>query len=304
MNKLLLRQLRKYHGETAEIPPEWKPFIDAVDRAYEEFDDDRRKLERSLDLSSDELGKANSQLNERASQLESANMELEAFSYSVSHDLRAPLRHVDGFVDLLSQHAAGKLDERGCYLLHIISDSAKQMGVLIDDLLKFSRMSRAEMQRIEIAMEPMVHEVINAALQLEPKERHIAWKIGALPNVEADPSMQRQVWTNLIDNAIKYTRGRETAEIEIGCDSSANGEAVFFIRDNGVGFDMQYADKLFGVFQRLHRVDEFEGTGIGLAHVRRIISRQGGRTWAEGKKNAGATFYFSLPKCGEEKKGS
>jgi light-regulated signal transduction histidine kinase (bacteriophytochrome) len=303
MNNLLLRQLRKYRGEATDVPPEWKPFIDAVDRAYAEFDEDRRKLERSLDLSSDELGNANLQLNERASQLENANKELEAFSYSVSHDLRAPLRHVDGFVDLLNQHTAGKLDERGRYLLHVISDSAKQMGVLIDDLLKFSRMSRVEMQRIEIATEPMVHEVIHAALQMEPKERHIAWKVASLPEVEADPSMLRQVWANLIDNAIKYTRGRETAEIEIGCDNSASNEAVFFVRDNGVGFDMQYAGKLFGVFQRLHRTEEFEGTGIGLAHVRRIISRQGGRTWAEGKKNEGATLYFSLPKCSGETKG-
>jgi light-regulated signal transduction histidine kinase (bacteriophytochrome) len=303
MNNLLQRQLRKYYGESAAIPPEWKPFIDAVDKAYDEFDDDRRKLERSLDLSSDELGKANSQLNERACQLEGAYKELEAFSYSVSHDLRAPLRHIDGFVELLAKHAGEKLDERGLYYLNIIADSAKQMGTLIDDLLTFSRMSRTEMQRIEITTDSMVHEAIKSALQLEPKDRNIIWKVGSLPGVEADPSMLRQVWLNLIGNAVKYTRSRETAVIEIGCDPAARTEVVFFIRDNGVGFDMQYADKLFGVFQRLHRAEDFEGTGIGLAHVRRIISRQGGRTWAEGKKNEGATFYFSLPKRCEETKG-
>jgi len=303
MNTLLQRQLRKYYGDISSIPPEWKPLLDAVDKAYDEFDDDRRKLERSIDLSSDELGQANSKLNERACQFEAANQELEAFSYSVSHDLRAPLRHVHGFVDLLSKHAAGKLDERENYYLNVIADSAQQMGALIDDLLTFSRMGRTELQRGNIASETLVREVIKCALQLEPKQRQIAWKIGPLPDVEADPSMLRQVWINLIDNAIKYTRPRESAQVEIGCDDSAASEFTFFIRDNGVGFDMQYADKLFGVFQRLHRAEDFEGTGIGLANVRRIISRQGGHVWAEGKKDEGATFFFSLPKRPRESRG-
>ena len=303
MNSLLQRQLRKHYGESATIPPEWQPFIDAVNQAYDEFDDDRRKLERSIDISSGELGEANSQLNERACELEAAYRELEAFSYSVSHDLRAPLRHINGFVDLLTEHATENLGERERYYLRIIADSARQMGMLIDDLLAFSRMSRSEMQRIAICTDAMVHEVVKSALQGEPKERRIVWTIGPLPAVEADPSMLRQVWTNLISNAVKYSRKRPTAEIEIGCDDTLEAEVVFFVRDNGVGFDMQYADKLFGVFQRLHRTEDFEGTGIGLANVRRIVSRQGGRTWAEAFKDAGATFFFSLPKKPAEPKG-
>jgi len=296
MNSLLQRQLRKHHGESAAIPPEWQPFIDAVNQAYNEFDDDRRKLERSIDISSAELGHANSQLNERACELEAAYRELEAFSYSVSHDLRAPLRHINGFVDLLTDQAHEKLGERERYYLRIIADSARQMGMLIDDLLTFSRMSRSEIQRTTISTDAMVHEAVKCALQGEPRERRLVWTIGPLPDVEADPSMLRQVWTNLIGNAVKYSRTRPTAEIEIGCDDTPADEVVFFVRDNGVGFDMKYADKLFGVFQRLHRAEEFEGTGIGLANVRRIIARQGGRTWAEAVKYAGATFFFSLPK--------
>ena len=302
MNSLLQRQLRKHYGESAAIPPEWQPFIDAVNKAYDEFDDDRRKLERSIDISSAELGKANTQLNQRASELEAAYRELEAFSYSVSHDLRAPLRHINGFVELLNDQAEN-LGERERYYLRIIADSARQMGMLIDDLLTFSRMGRSEMQRMTISTDSMVHEVVKTALQGEPKERRIVWTIGPLPEVEADPSMLRQVWTNLIGNAVKYSRTRPTAEIEIGCDDTLEDEAIFYVRDNGVGFDMQYADKLFGVFQRLHRSEDFEGTGIGLANVRRIITRQGGRTWAEAVKDKGATFFFSLPKKPKEPKG-
>jgi light-regulated signal transduction histidine kinase (bacteriophytochrome) len=303
MNTLLQRQLRKHYGDAGSVPTEWRPLIDAVDRAYDEFDDDRRKLERSIDLSSDELGKANTQLNERACELEAANQELEAFSYSVSHDLRAPLRHINGFVDLLTQQAAEKLNERERYYLRVVADSARQMGALIDDLLTFSRMSRTELFCMTVSTKLVVHEVVKSALQLEPKERRIVWTIGPLPDVEGDPAMLRQVWTNLIGNAMKYTRTRPTAEIEIGCDETAEGEVVFFVRDNGVGFDMQYADKLFGVFQRLHRTEDFEGTGIGLANVRRIISRQGGRTWADAHKDKGATFFFSLPKSPKGSKG-
>ena len=248
-----------------------------------------------------QITQLNGDLQNRATQLETANKELEAFSYSVSHDLRAPLRHIDGFVKLLNKQASEKLDERGRRYLDIIADSARQMGTLIDDLLIFSRMSRTELRQAKVSTDSLVHEAIGG-LQSETNGRQINWKIASLPEVSADAAMLRQVWVNLIANAVKYSRTRQPAEIEIGCNSD-NGELVFFVRDNGVGFDMQYAHKLFGVFQRLHRAEEFEGTGIGLANVRRIIHRHGGRTWADGKVDGGATFFFSLPKTPIETKG-
>jgi PAS domain S-box-containing protein len=241
-----------------------------------------------------EQKRAEEEIMRQKRELEATNQELEAFSYSVSHDLRAPLRHIDGFVGLLAKQAAGKLDDRSRRYLGIIADSARRMGALIDDLLVFSRMGRAELHRIKVSPDSLIHETVDA-LQGEMNGRRIVWKIGALPEVEADPTMLRQVWANLIGNAVKYTRPRDPAEIEIGCNDD-NGEFVFHIRDNGVGFDMQYTHKLFGVFQRLHRSEDFEGTGIGLANVQRIVHRHGGRVWAEGKLDGGATFFFSLPK--------
>ncbi|HXF09436.1 MAG TPA: PAS domain S-box protein [Desulfuromonadaceae bacterium] len=229
---------------------------------------------------------------QRTAQLEATNKELEAFSYSVSHDLRAPLRHIDGFVKLLDKQADGHLDDRGRRFLGIIADSAKRMGALIDDLLVFSRMGRSEMRRSRVESRALVDEVISS-LSEEVRGRNLVWKIGSLPQVEADVAMLRQVWVNLIGNAVKYSRPRDPAVIEIGWRQE-NDEFIFFIRDNGVGFDMQYAHKLFGVFQRLHRAEEFEGTGIGLANVQRIVHRHGGRVWAESRVNEGSTFYFSL----------
>jgi light-regulated signal transduction histidine kinase (bacteriophytochrome) len=235
-------------------------------------------------------------VNERTAQLEAANQELEAFSYSVSHDLRAPLRHIDGFVEILRSHAAGQLDEEGRRHLQTIAQAAKRMSKLIDDLLTFSRMSRLRMSIRRVPPGTLVQDILHSA-QPDLKGRRVEWIIGDLPEVDADPDMLRQAFFNLIDNALKYTRPRTVARIEIGATTAAD-EITFFIRDNGVGFDMRYVSKLFGVFQRLHRSTEFEGTGVGLANVRRIIHRHGGRTWAEGSVDAGATFYFSLPRPG------
>ena len=237
----------------------------------------------------------------RTAQLQAANQELEAFSYSVSHDLRAPLRHIDGFANLLDKHVGASLDEKGRRFLNTIASAARQMGRLIDDLLAFSRMGRAPMSAHKIDHEALVAEVIQAG-NFASDHPAVKWTIGPLPPVHADAAMLRQVWTNLIDNAVKYSGKSPAPAIEIGAlaptprgDAAPLDEQVFFVRDNGVGFDMAYVDKLFGVFQRLHGPAEFEGTGIGLANVRRVILRHGGRTWAEGRVGEGATFYFSIP---------
>ena len=232
-------------------------------------------------------------------QLERVNKELEAFSYSVSHDLRAPLRHITGFVNLLGEHAAGGLDEKSKHYMQVISDSAQKMGALIDDLLAFSRFGRADMHSTRVALRPLLDEAIRD-LAGEADGREISWEIGPLPEVVGDPAMLRQVWSNLVANALKFSRPRKPARIEIGGEVTGPGEVRCWIRDNGVGFDMKYADKLFGVFQRLHASDVFEGTGIGLANVQRIVARHGGRAWAEGKVDEGAVFWFSLPERGTE----
>jgi signal transduction histidine kinase len=234
------------------------------------------------------------ELRRRGELLQAANKELEAFSYSVSHDLRAPLRHIDGYASLLSKTAGESLNDKARRYLQTISASAKQMGQLIDDLLIFSRMGRQEMLRTTVNLDQLVKTVLHD-LRLDLQGRTISWTIGPLPEISGDPAMLRQVFMNLLSNALKFTKHRAEAKIEIGAIQRTAGEAEIFVRDNGAGFDMQYVNKLFGVFQRLHRNDEFEGTGIGLANVRRIIHRHGGRTRAEGALDQGATFFFTLP---------
>ena len=227
--------------------------------------------------------------------LEAANKELESFSYSVSHDLRAPLRHIDGFAGLLQRTSTPKLDEKELRYLTLITESAKRLGRLIDDLLEFSRMGRAELRQERVDMNALVQAALRD-VEHDAQGRLIEWRIGSLPAVQGDASLLRQVWANLLSNAVKYSRPRSPAVIEVGCEQAHPTESRFFVRDNGVGFEMKYADHLFGVFQRLHRPEDFEGTGIGLANVRRIIARHGGRTWAEGQPDAGATVWFALPK--------
>jgi PAS domain S-box-containing protein len=231
---------------------------------------------------------------DRTAQLEASNQELESFSYSVSHDLRAPLRHISGYVDLLTSRFKDVLPDKGKHYLDSIADSTLQMGLLIDDLLQFSRAGRVELQKSSLDMNYVLGEAMKTVVE-DISEREIEWVIEKLPHIYGDENLLRLVWVNLLSNAVKFTRTRKPALIEIGSRSEKN-ELVFFVRDNGAGFDMQYAQKLFGVFQRFHAASEFEGTGIGLANVRRIILKHGGRIWAEADVNKGATFYFTLPK--------
>ena len=260
-------------------------------RLEEEVSTEKKQTEQDIRGLNEHLER---RVQERTEELSSANKELEAFAYSVSHDLRAPLRHLDGFLTLLFKRSYSKLDATAQHYIDNTLEASRRMGTLIDDLLQFSRLGRSEMQKTPVKMNEIVEEV-RRELQPETHNRIIHWHVGTLPVVAADKRMLRQVIQNLLGNALKFTRPRAQAEIVVGSNRGSNGEFVTFVRDNGVGFDMQYYDKLFQVFQRLHGEDEFEGTGIGLANVRRVVERHGGRVWAEGTVGAGATFYFSLP---------
>ncbi|MEQ1913370.1 MAG: ATP-binding protein, partial [Vicinamibacterales bacterium] len=247
-------------------------------------------------LAEDEARRLNAELEhrviERTAELEAANTELESFSYSVSHDLRAPLRAVNGFANIVLEDYGSELPEEGRRYLERIHNGGKRMGELIDDLLSFSRLGRGLMNRRTVDMGRLVRGALD---ELSPQHegRQVEFIVGHLPSAYGDPALLKQAWVNLLSNAIKYSRGRTPAVIEIGCRREQD-EAIYFVRDNGAGFDMAYADKLFGVFQRLHRTDEFEGSGVGLAIVHRIVQRHGGRVWAEAGENRGAAFHFTL----------
>ena len=255
----------------------------------------------ALRESQESLWRLNAELEhrveERTRKLKEANKELEAFSYSVSHDLRAPLRAIDGFSRILLEEYRGKFDEDGKRVLDIIRSNTQNMGRLIDDMLAFSRLSRKQMEASPVDMHGLAGDVFQQ-LQLGFTDQEVQFNLSPLPPTEGDPALIRQVFVNLLSNAAKYSRPRTQSVIDVSgyCE---NGDCVYYVKDNGVGFDMAYAKKLFGVFQRLHSVEEFEGTGVGLAIVQRIIHRHGGRVWAEGKVDEGATFFFSLPREGK-----
>jgi PAS domain S-box-containing protein len=246
---------------------------------------ERRRAEENIQ-------RLNSELSRRVAEILAANSELETFSYSVSHDLRAPLRHIDGFARILQEEHAGALSEDGRRHLEKIISAVGHMGRLVDDLLALARIGRKELSRQRVKLDEVVREAL-AELPVEEQQREIEWRIEKLPEVDGDPGLLKLAFVNLLSNAAKFTRTRQTATIEVGNCGAANAP-VFFVRDNGVGFDPKYADKLFGVFQRLHRQEEFEGTGIGLATVQRIVRKHGGEIRAEAALDRGATFYFTL----------
>jgi two-component system, sensor histidine kinase and response regulator len=246
----------------------------------------------SLEKAEAEITKLNGELEKKIAELEMANKEMESFSYSVSHDLRAPIRSLEGYSKILIEDYATTMDAEANRLLQIIRNNARKMDTLINDLLEFSRLGKKEVQKSSINTEQLVRNIVN---EISPVvNNHAKVQFHSLPPANADYTLIKQVWVNLISNGLKYSAKKKEPLIEIGSHSQA-AETVYYVKDNGAGFDMQYADKLFGVFQRLHKPTEFEGTGVGLAIVQRIVLKHGGRVWGEGKPQEGATFYFSLP---------
>jgi light-regulated signal transduction histidine kinase (bacteriophytochrome) len=274
-----------------------------IERTEKEAEQPREAAERKIQEMNQEPNRGlEARLVERTAQLHAANQELESFTYSVSHDLRAPLRHISGFSKLLREEFGPTLAPEAQRYLQRIQDGTRRMGLLVDDLLNLARVGRRELASQVTGLRSMVDEIIEES-SLECQGRQIEWKIGTLPSVECDPGLIKQVLQNLISNALKFTRPRALAVIEIGqmeidptgiAAENGSGAPVLFVRDNGVGFSMKYADKLFGVFQRLHRPEDFEGTGVGLATVQRIIQKHGGRVWADAALDKGATFYFTV----------
>ncbi len=277
-----------------------KPIVPGILRAkvevFVELAVARQELHDEIDERervAQELSDLNRVLEQRNADLASANADLEAFGYTISHDLRAPVRHVEAFTTFLESTAAPKLDVHELEHLERIKKAALRMGQMIEDLLLFSRIGRTELHKDRVGMDTLVQESLQE-LHADLHNRNVKWDIHPLPEVPGDRNLLRQVWANLVGNAVKYTRPRDPAKIEISASKNGN-DHIFRVHDNGVGFNANYAKKLFGVFQRLHKESEFEGTGIGLANVRRIVQRHGGNTWAEGIEGQGSTFYFSLP---------
>lgn len=291
--------------ELSDLSRTFNEMVNKLQTSYESLQDEieERKIteealiesEQFLRQNEEQIEGLNRELQQQIIKMQEANRELESFTYSVSHDLRAPLRHVLGFVEKLLKLEQGNLGEKSGHCLDVISSSARKMGMLIDDLLSFSRMGRTEMMQTTVNLNQLTLEVVDEIQQSLPENGAIEWQIKPLPDVAGDRSMLRQVLVNLISNAVKFSQKVDQPQIEIGCDQPNDEETVCYVRDNGAGFDMKYVDKLFGLFQRLHSPEEYEGTGVGLANVRRIINRHGGRIWAEGKLNEGASFYFALP---------